>query len=393
MSVRPLVIDDTDPRVRYGGSGWQSDIPGSQDNFGTHGETYNGTLHAATSDGSFAFSFQGNSIRVFGTVNLAPVYGDYGAVAGPNFTPPWECFVDNISIGAAKANPFHENNWLLCNSDRLNDGPHELTFKSQNITKGTLWVDYLQYTPDKPPTEPSVVLVANTDPEIRYDSTWQGVDGVANMTSTNGAKVTFNFTGTKLAWLGYIPIERPGNGTSASYSIDGESPTTFFLAGHPPFDGTSLYNQNFFTTPDLPNGPHTIVVTYQGNSSFTPLTLDHIYLTVAPTSTTHPSSPKKSLVGTIVGCVVGGVAAILFVGFLLLFLRRRNREKGSEGSSRGLIQSPNEAVAFTMSQPPSASSAASPSLPSPSNVSLGASSGSGFVSDSKRRATAPSPYA
>ncbi|KAG6845575.1 hypothetical protein H0H87_007254 [Tephrocybe sp. NHM501043] len=296
---RRAVIDDSDIRIRYDGAGWVQDISGGQDGTGTYGATYNHTLHTTKANGSLAFSFEGTSIQVYGTVNLSPTY-NASIVSDPSFQPPWECFIDNISIGASKPSPFQENNWVFCENDHLNDGSHELKLNINMKQGTTFWLDYLQYTPSQTPENGLVVLVDNSDPSLSYDSTWQGVESTATMTTTQGGKVTFNFNGTQLTWIGVIPIDYPGNGSSASYSVDNGTPTSFDLVGHPATDGTSRYNQIFFTTPKLSPGSHNLSVTYNGNSQLTPLTLDYIYLTTSTSTsssgpaTTSPSSSSTS---------------------------------------------------------------------------------------------------
>ncbi|KAF8079375.1 hypothetical protein FPV67DRAFT_115127 [Lyophyllum atratum] len=381
MSVRSLVIDDTDPAVRYSGSGWSSAVAGSEDNFGTYGGTYNHTLHATNANDSLAFSFEGSSIRVFGTVDLAPTYG-YSVVSGPDFHAPWECFVDNTSVGAVKPSLFHENNQLLCDADVLTEGAHELILKINMRNGTTFWVDYLQYTPSKVPNNTAVLLVEITDPAISYDSNWRAVDELANMTDTRGAQMRFNFTGTQLTWMGYIPIELPGNGSSASYSIDNGPPTSFSLNGHAPFDGTSVFNQAFFTTPELSNTLHTLAVTHNGDAGETPLTLDYIYLTVpSGGSSAGPavvsgtpqlgSSSHSKPIGAIVGGVVGGLAAIAIAIFLLFFLRRRQNMSPSKWRF-GRVSRDAIAVPFSPNQQPQSAS-------SGENLSIDAA-GAGFVS-------------
>ncbi|GLB43779.1 hypothetical protein LshimejAT787_1402910 [Lyophyllum shimeji] len=311
MSVHPVVIDDTDPAIRYTGTSWTSEATGSQDEFGTHGKTYNHTLHATNANDTFAFSFQGSSIRVFGTVNLAPTYG-YSVVSGPDFRSPWECFVDNVSIGAVKPSLFHENNQLLCDGAQLPDGSHELTVQIKMRNGTTFWLDYLQYTPIKAPSDDSVFLVENTDPGI-------------------SAVLTVTRAGTQLTWVGYVPIALPGNATSASYSIDNGPSKSFALTGHAPFDGTSLFNQVLFTTPELSESPHTISVTYDGDEQHTPLTLDYIYLTVPSGASTAgqtvvsgaPHSGSHTPVGAIVGGTLGGIVGVAIALILVLFIRRR----------------------------------------------------------------------
>lgn len=54
-----------------------------------------------------------------------------------------------------------------------------------------------------------------------------------------------------------------------------------------------MYNQMFFTTPQLPAGPHTLLVTYTGTSQQTPLTLQNIYMTKICESTYASPVPNS----------------------------------------------------------------------------------------------------
>ncbi|KAG6813717.1 hypothetical protein H0H92_008125 [Tricholoma furcatifolium] len=171
---RPVVLDDTSSQIQYIGSGWLEDSTGDQDGYGTYGATYNQTLHATQANDSLTLSFEG-------------------------FNPPWECFIDDVSIGNSPASPYHENNWLLCEGV-LSDGSHKLTLNISMNPGQIFWVDYIEYTPTTP-IDGSVVLVENTDPALSYDSTWQEVDGLAKMTNTQGGGVSFNFTGIKFTPL------------------------------------------------------------------------------------------------------------------------------------------------------------------------------------------------
>lgn len=58
MTTRQVVVDDTDPRVKYTGT-WALD-QGSQDSFGIYGPEYNHTLHGTSANNAgIAFSFNG----------------------------------------------------------------------------------------------------------------------------------------------------------------------------------------------------------------------------------------------------------------------------------------------------------------------------------------------
>ena len=132
--------------------------------------------------------------------------------------------------------------------------------------------------------------------------------------------------------------------------MDGGNAVSFLLNGLPPNGGT-IYNQKFFETIQYPPGPHTIVVTYLGNSQTTPLTLDYIVVqngtfptpSGATTSTgqtsgslpttgsgsgldkSGTSKSKSNNIGAIVGGVVGGLVLIALALLAFLYLRRREK--------------------------------------------------------------------
>jgi hypothetical protein len=139
----------------------------------------------------------GTSVGVIGTTNLLKT------PAG-TFDPSWECFVDNVSIGATKPFEFAENNWTLCETSDLVDGTHEITVQV-NTAGRTFWFDRLQYTPSPSLSLDSAVLVVdNHDPGILFDSKWGALGGSANMTQTSGSTATFLFTGMYLCLISLL---------------------------------------------------------------------------------------------------------------------------------------------------------------------------------------------
>lgn len=58
--VYPIVLDDTDTRIKYTGQGWARDS-GSQDDAGNFGASYLHTRHGTNKNDSLAFSFNGPS--------------------------------------------------------------------------------------------------------------------------------------------------------------------------------------------------------------------------------------------------------------------------------------------------------------------------------------------
>ena len=105
------------------------------------------------------------------------VYGT--ALASAAKIPPaiCECFVDNISIGPFTPTSNNANNWLICGSKQLEDGPHFLSLKvnisALNFNRQTFWVDQIQYAPSANILlDQSLLRIDSTDPAIRYGPEW-----------------------------------------------------------------------------------------------------------------------------------------------------------------------------------------------------------------------------
>ena len=142
-----------------------------------------------------------------------------------------------------------------------------------------------------------------------------------------------------MTWVAFVPKELPRTPTTSKYSIDGGSPVSFRLNGLSDGDSAgSLSNQIFFTTPDLKPGRHSISVSFQGNSTTTPLILDYLLVgnstsTADPSPSTPSSSPqpgdqttKKAVpIAAIIGGVIGGILVFATIIGLIFCLRRRKR--------------------------------------------------------------------
>ena len=206
MSTRLIVVDDSDPQIQYSGSGWFRDS-GSVDSVGNFGPTYQHSLHGTNSSSSFSFSFHGKFYIVHTEVSTLPPITCSGTsvdVWGTNFPvntangvdPSWECFVDNVSIGATAYFQYPENNWLFCSKGQLNDGPHVIKV---NVASGghTFWFDFLRYAPSASvSTQNAIVAVDHLDPAIVYGSGWGPLGTTATFTNNPGTDMTFGFTGT-----------------------------------------------------------------------------------------------------------------------------------------------------------------------------------------------------
>ncbi|KIJ44148.1 hypothetical protein M422DRAFT_30652 [Sphaerobolus stellatus SS14] len=335
---RRIVVDDTDSDIRYTGS-WVLDQTGDLNKGGNFGPVYRNSVHSAnTSDASFSYSFNGTSIDIWGSNNIA---NNSGVI-----TPSWACYIDNIKLPDQAPFQFFENNWVLCSQDKLVDGPHELTV-NVSTTGQHFYFDYIEYLPSSTVSLSSKTLnVDHLDPAIQYGAGWQDLGSTANMTSVAGTELTFEFIGTSLSWLGFIPTELPHNASNATFSVDGGSPATFRLPGLTSDSSNTIYNQVFFTTPNLTMGKHTLKVVHLGSRAQTPLTLTNMFLingtfpstpsntqiTQASSSSITPnqsvnSDSHKTTIGAIIGVVLGGLALLLIIGGVLVWMRRQRNHR------------------------------------------------------------------
>ena len=130
----------------------------------------------------------GTLVKVWGTNNR--VNGTAG------WDPTWECFVDNVSIGATDPFPYDENNWLLCAKAGINDGLHEIKV-IVTTTGQPFWFDYIQYAPSSSVSEETAyIVVDNLDSGLQYGGGWTALGSTANMTNYRDTEFRFNFTGS-----------------------------------------------------------------------------------------------------------------------------------------------------------------------------------------------------
>ena len=70
-----------------------------------------------------------------------------------------------------------------------------------------------------------------------------------------------------LSWLGLVHSKISLTPTSAIYSIDGQTPVSFFVPALSTANVLPLYNQVFFKPETLSPGLHELLVTHRGNSA------------------------------------------------------------------------------------------------------------------------------
>ncbi|KAG6906079.1 hypothetical protein DXG01_016022 [Tephrocybe rancida] len=280
MSTRRVVIDDTDPRIKYTGSGWF--ISKGNDAVGTQGPTYLGSQHAFKSgQGLITFTFEGTSVDVYGTNGQVPFGGQYD--------PKWGCHVDSQAVSPRSGSSDVENNWPICQTDGLSAGEHTLVVDITAEGDGAFYFDRIMYTPSGGFPDGSAIWMAFSDPAVVYDDNW--VLWGSRVTDVHGASVSLSFTGSSLTWVGEIPADSSTSPASLSYSIDGGSAVTVSMAGS---SSSSLQsNHVWFSTSDFSSGSHSLKVTYNGNKNV-PLSLAYVYLGNSKITTGSTGSSSQS---------------------------------------------------------------------------------------------------
>ncbi|KAF8151517.1 hypothetical protein B0H34DRAFT_132315 [Crassisporium funariophilum] len=240
MASRMVLVDDMDSGIQYVGPWFESH--GSQDKSGTFGLPIRSTLHGVTQNAGLSYAFSGSYVALQGTCDVEKVDGV--------LNPSWECFVDGVSIGYKEPHFFLEDRCTLCETEHLDDRPHVITVNTTVRNNKIFWFDDVSYIPSASVAlDQALVYIESSDSSIQYGAGWRGVRDIAYMTSEAGSKLTFEFTGASISWYGFIPNDMPLASTSATYSIDGETPVRFLLNGLLPAT-QDRYNQLFFQSPN-----------------------------------------------------------------------------------------------------------------------------------------------
>ncbi len=166
----------------------------------------------------------------------------------------------------------------------------------------------------------SVSRYDQSDGHIVYSGVWDDFtrtaawDGDYARSKAGGASVTITFAGTKLDWIAMI-----GTTTGlADVYLDEVFTTTVDLS-----NPTAIYQQNVWSTGDLPDGTHTVrIVRNSGNASTKYITIDAVDVwgtLVYPAPTISSLTPDSCWSGggqsvTIAGAGFTGATAVTFGG-------------------------------------------------------------------------------
>ncbi|KAF9075646.1 hypothetical protein BDP27DRAFT_1212378 [Rhodocollybia butyracea] len=205
---RLVVVDDTDPTIRYSpSSAFSLDTTGSLYNVGWGGNVFNQTITGTAVNASFSYTFNGEqSFRLYfasgaRTFVRAMIAGKLEGAYG------WNCSVDGHAIESFPQRAAQVTNYVACDSAGLLEGTigqHTLDvnfyFPGTNTTSTSgqpLWLDSIQYQPlPSDPLDSVTLRIYNSDPSVVYaniSGAWTNEQ--TNSTDTTGASMDFTFNG------------------------------------------------------------------------------------------------------------------------------------------------------------------------------------------------------
>ncbi|KAL0959883.1 hypothetical protein HGRIS_011551 [Hohenbuehelia grisea] len=340
-SALSIILDNTHPTFNLS-SAWTSV---------SENMWYNGTVSAFAepqNNATIACDFLGKSISLFG-----------------QFDGPISASIDNEAHTFTTPEPNAHESQPLSSSTRLSsDGPHHVNVELSREAR----FDYatIEAGPETP-LEGQNVIVDDGDESLQFSPEWLSVQGLARLNVTNGqqhrvykdtihqsttpgANLVFQFTGTSVAVYGVVRWQNAGRSSSA-YILDGSAPETHAIAASGVV--TKCNNQPnylFFQRDNLDPGNHTLAVTATEISGDQAFILDFVSytasfanLSVNPNLTggdaaswTAPPlvqviAPRRrrrvSLVGAIVGAILGALVLITLVVAFLCIRRRQRRNR------------------------------------------------------------------
>lgn len=301
---RWVLVDDRDSRIQYT-SGWSNGNGDTQsaNSHGNFGLVYGNTLKvtSASDNGGFTFTFTGDRARIYGTN-----YPDYESSS--DFDPDWECTLNGRVHTASKKDPYayRQNQWQFCEYTDLAPGQHTIGLNAKGRSR-PFYFDFIRYRASTT-VSGETMHITRDDADIQYNGSWGPLAGTAHYTSTPQSSVSFRFIGTGLSLQAMAPKDIGSGPSQGTYTIDGGNTVPFTIQG---VGSTTQYNRIIFSTPQLSNGEHTVVVTYRGSTSTTPLVVSNFVVSGgtnqrASTTNSSPETPNPPSSGTDSGSDGGG---------------------------------------------------------------------------------------
>ncbi|KDR72243.1 hypothetical protein GALMADRAFT_143102 [Galerina marginata CBS 339.88] len=272
-----VIVDDSNPTIKYG-AGWTLDN-NADTPLGTTGPPLYNTLHSATSQTKFTFTYNG----AFGSLFVI------GSVVSDS-PPSWNCTVDNKPLPTFQPQE-QTNHFQLCGSTAGPGitGDHTLQVNVDASEGSPFAFDYVLYTP-APKIRPGDLTFDSSNAQIQYGPLWTQTP-LGQVTLSAGEKLEFDFNGHSLTWFGFFNENIPSGQATATYSMDGLDPITFFI-NNAQSGQSEMTDQLFFQTPPFPVGRHHLEVVFRGSEDGIPLSLNRIVVqnnTVGIQPTAFPS--------------------------------------------------------------------------------------------------------
>lgn len=287
-----IIVDDRDPSVTLTGT-WARGAGAAQE--------YLQTTSSSTVAGStMKFKFNGADVAIFATINPGTATSFSFAIDGG--TP------QVFTATATTVTQFHSNIFI---ANTLSEGAHTLVITQTNA--GTnVGIDYFLVVPGASSDLINETLFADDqDSAIQYTGSWsdsvgtdQDLQGTLHGAATKGSTASLVFDGTAIIVYGSIP--QGSSGAVASFSIDGQTISTYTIASDLVFANSVAANQVLFSQNRLTAGQHTLVMTAEAANvlffDYTTITgfvdLSTLSSTAATQSTSQPSSTSQSAKST-----------------------------------------------------------------------------------------------
>ncbi|KAF9260634.1 hypothetical protein L218DRAFT_565684 [Marasmius fiardii PR-910] len=199
---RRVVVDDTDPRIKYESGTWTIDND-SFDGITRMGAPYNRTQHGtASSTASFSFQFEGEFVQVRGSKDNRKITRPKGVVVDDSTQlAKWTCSIDGdqIQSGYYYAEIFDVTHNMLCEQSHLSRTLHTLSVNVtlDDPTTQMFWLDKIEYAPlPGANLAQEVIKFDASDPSIQFDNStgaWISLSDLFNATGTTGASASVNF--------------------------------------------------------------------------------------------------------------------------------------------------------------------------------------------------------
>ncbi|KAH6902394.1 hypothetical protein BKA70DRAFT_1520700 [Coprinopsis sp. MPI-PUGE-AT-0042] len=331
--VRAVDVDDDDEQLVFSGP-WTIHKDDFEE-YPVYGPVYRGSQHRLlNATGTVTFRFNGTGkVGIYGTSNARNKSGI--------FDPSNSCMRNGLYFPGDKPRRAPINGWPLCYIAGNSKRQHVLTLTGVS-SNTALYVDKIVYEPDyaSPPEAPTVRIKSN-DLAVEYlEGGWTtSMQAVGMLTEHAGAKMRITFTGSSATFIGGIAPDYPGGNSTATYSLNGNSPTVFVVPGSPS-DGSTVYEQPFFQIKDLGPETHELVVTHNGPPA--PLVFNYLRVEdgdiyqFAAIREPEPDG-KKAPLGAIVGGAIGGAILVLALIAFIVITRKRKQKREAETIAAAVV--------------------------------------------------------